>query len=85
MLIELLKCLLQVSTYPRVCFRRPTTCAFPRAFRFPPAPQGTNPENHPDLIALLYEACVGLGRIVASHHRSSTSYQICEHIRYLYF
>jgi hypothetical protein len=28
---------------------------------------------------------VGLGRIVALHHRSSTSYQIHEHIRFLYF
>jgi hypothetical protein len=28
---------------------------------------------------------VGLGRIVALHHRSSTSYQICQDIRWLHF
>ena len=28
---------------------------------------------------------VGLGRIVALHHRPSTSYQIHEHIRRLFF
>ena len=28
---------------------------------------------------------IGLGRIVALYCRSSTSYQICEYIRYLYF
>ena len=28
---------------------------------------------------------VGLGRVAAFYHRSSTSYQIHDHIRYLYF
>ena len=32
-----------------------------------------------------YEVCPGLGHIAALHHRSSTSYQIYEHIRYLCF
>jgi hypothetical protein len=36
--------------------------------------------DHPQLEVLL-----GFGRIVALHCRSSTSYQIREHIRYLYF
>ena len=31
-----------------------------------------------------YEVETGLGRSVALYHRSSPSYQICEHIRYLY-
>jgi hypothetical protein len=30
-------------------------------------------------------AAVGLGRVAAFYHRSSTSYQIHDHIRYLYF
>ena len=34
---------------------------------------------------LLGTTQVGLGRMVALHYRSSTSYQICEHIRCLFF
>jgi hypothetical protein len=35
-----------------------------------------------ELADMLAAASVGLGRIVALHHRSSTSYHICEHIRF---
>jgi hypothetical protein len=34
---------------------------------------------------VLTEAGLGLGRIVALHHRSSTAYQIHYNIRYLFF
>ena len=35
--------------------------------------------------AFFVPVCIGLGRIVVLLGRSSTSYQICEHIRCLYF
>ena len=34
--------------------------------------------------AAISAVTVGLGRIAALHYRSSTSYQICYHTRYLY-
>ena len=38
-----------------------------------------------DAVAALQAASIGLGRIVALYYRSSTSYQIHQHIRCLCF